>query len=263
MGREEKEELPEIDELASSFVRSSYNQPVSMGDVFRMEKQEDFANLYRYNKMESLSFTIFGGNMDSEGLKHLVEKVVGEIRLPTGYMLVVDPEANLSIKRRMWLRWGFFIAIWLVGLCLVLILNDIKKVWMCFSIFPGTFLGMFLAQALGRLGGSESFMLGAILLVGMVVNNTVLVFAETKVSSYRFVYHWFQALEKRFFPLLTTNITTLVGLFPLFFVSGETRSLWVPLALTVILGLSSSLIFQLLFSPLFLHKREELHHLSS
>lgn len=110
---------------------------------------------------------------------------------------------------------------------------------------PGVFPGLFYTE------NPFSFftMVGFIGLIGIVVNNTILILdysnqAKKHLSLSEAVT---QASQARFRPLLATSATTLVGIMPL----ALSDPFWEPLAFTIIFGLLSSSILVVFAFPLF------------
>ncbi len=241
-----------LESLRSSFVRSAYNQTISVADLFHLKEIYDFGTLYHYNKMKTLTVSLVGKGVGIEALKQMVSRVIESQKLPMGYLVVTDPEVDKVIYRKNLLKFAFFLAIWLVGLTLVLVFGKWQKAFLCLGVFPGMFIGVFGAQLIGQLGSSEAFLLGCVFLSGIVVNNSALVITDRRIEEIHYVYQWFRIIERKFFPLLTTNLTTLVGALPLLFTTGEGKSLWVPLSLTLLCGLTMALLFQIFGLSLYL-----------
>ncbi len=91
-------------------------------------------------------------------------------------------------------------------------------------------------------------MLGQLGLIGIVINNTIIVIDATlqeKSKGFSPIDAISNAIKIRFRPLVATTFTTLVGLTPL----ALSDSFWEPLAFTIIFGLLSSTIISLLSIP--------------
>jgi len=96
-------------------------------------------------------------------------------------------------------------------------------------------------------------MLGVILLVGIVVNNAILLVEyveagrrEEGLSAFDAV---IEAGRVRFRPILMTSLTTVLGMTPLALGIGDGSELMQPLAIAVIGGLLVSMILTLLLVP--------------
>jgi multidrug efflux pump subunit AcrB len=109
----------------------------------------------------------------------------------------------------------------------------------------------FALWATGTTLSVNSFM-GAIMMVGIVVSNGVLLIDFTRVLQARgqpLLEAVVQAGKTRLRPILMTTIATIVGLAPMAMGMGEGSETNLPLARAVIGGLTVSTIFTLFFIP--------------
>lgn len=111
--------------------------------------------------------------------------------------------------------------------------------------FPGLFMGLYYTQ------NPMSFfvILGITGLVGIVVNNTIMLleYANTRRRAGKgSIESIVEAITLRTRPILTTSLITIAGLLPL----ALTEPFWEPLAFTIIFGLLSSLVMIFIAFPL-------------
>ena len=95
-------------------------------------------------------------------------------------------------------------------------------------------------------------MIGFVILLGMVVNNAILLVAEIRraaKSSYLLVDAIKQGLRHRTRPILMTTLTTVFGMLPLLLVPGEGAELYRGLAAIVIGGMLSNVVFTFILVP--------------
>ena len=93
---------------------------------------------------------------------------------------------------------------------------------------------------------------GLVMLVGIVVNNGIVLVDYTNLLRARgekLIQACIDAGGNRLRPILMTTLTTVLGLVPIAFLSGEGSELIQPIALTVIGGLSVSTLLTLFFVP--------------
>ncbi len=94
--------------------------------------------------------------------------------------------------------------------------------------------------------------IGVVMLVGIVVNNGIILVDYTNLLVRRGVpvrQACVEAGESRLRPVLMTTLTTILGLIPMAFFPGENSSMIQPIGLTVIGGLASSTFITLFFIP--------------
>jgi len=126
--------------------------------------------------------------------------------------------------------------------------------------FTGVVLGLLI---FGVPFGLTAFM-GLIMLVGIVVNNAIVLVDYTNLLRAR-GYELFNAIvtagRTRLRPVLMTTLTTILGTLPLAVFKGEGSELWRPLGITMLGGLTFSTLITLVLVPtiysIFEHKKVE------
>ncbi len=145
---------------------------------------------------------------------------------------------------------ALMIALLLMLLLLVVQFRSIVQPLLVFLAIPFSFFGVF--SALSLTGNPISFFVavGFIALIGVVVNNTILLVDAANQARRRGLRPGAaigEAVERRFRPLIATTMTTVVGLLPL----ALSDPFWEALSFTLIGGLISSTILVLLAFPVF------------
>jgi multidrug efflux pump subunit AcrB len=126
-----------------------------------------------------------------------------------------------------------------------------------FTAIPFSFLGVGAGLYLTNNSASFFVMIGFFALIGVSLNNTILITDYANQGRARGlgrVESIAQALEQRFRPLLTTSITSVVALIPL----ALTDPFWQSLSVTLIFGLLSSTLLVVLCFPYYLIAAETL-----
>ncbi len=117
---------------------------------------------------------------------------------------------------------------------------------------PFAFTGVFLALWLTGSSLSVIALIGAIMLVGIVVKNGIVMVDFTNLLMER-GNSLFQAViasgKSRLRPVLMTSLTTILGMLPLAIGQGEGSEVWRPMGIAVIGGLTFSTILTLLVIP--------------
>ena len=120
-----------------------------------------------------------------------------------------------------------------------------------FSV-PFTFTGVLVAFFLTKTTLSIISFLGMVMLMGIVVNNAIVLISYINILRARglnIMDAVMQGGKERLRPVLMTTITTLVGLVPLALSRGEGSETWSPLGITMIGGLTVSTFITMLFVP--------------
>ncbi|MEM8638169.1 MAG: efflux RND transporter permease subunit [Cyanobacteria bacterium P01_G01_bin.54] len=140
------------------------------------------------------------------------------------------------------------VAIFLVFAVLVLQFGSYTQPIIIMLTIPFGMIGTFFGSFLGNLPFSFPTMIGIISLIGIVVNDAI-VMVETMNSYYRGGMPVREAAARgvsdRIRPILTTTITTVVGLVPL----ALSDAIWYPLCMAIVFGLMSATIIALFVIP--------------
>ena len=121
-----------------------------------------------------------------------------------------------------------------------------------FLSVPFGIVGVILALAITGLAMNIVTFISLILLIGLVVNNGIVLISYSGILRHR-GYDTYQAIvdggRSRLRPILSTTLTTLLGVASLLFVQGAGSEIWVPFAVTSIGGLTLSTLITLIMMP--------------
>ncbi len=167
---------------------------------------------------------------------------------PSGYRYRIGGEAEESAEAFSSAGSAMVVALFLVFALLVLLFGSFSQPFIIVLTIPmgliGTFFGFFL------MGMPFSFlaMIGIISLIGIVVNDAI-VMVETMNEYFRRGAPLAEAAARggadRLRPVLSTSLTTMMGLIPL----ALSDPMWEPLCAAIIFGLIASTVFSLLVIP--------------
>ena len=117
---------------------------------------------------------------------------------------------------------------------------------------PFAFTGVFLALWMTGTSMSMIAMIGAVMLVGIVVKNGIVMVDFTNLLRDRGMsinQSVIAAGKSRLRPVLMTSLTTILGMLPLALSSGEGSETWKPMGISVIGGLTFSTVLTLIVIP--------------
>jgi len=120
------------------------------------------------------------------------------------------------------------------------------------AALPFAFSGVFFALYLTNTSMSVNALIGAFMLIGIAVKNSIILVDFTNLLRDR-GYPLFNALveagRSRLRPILMTALTTILGMLPLAFSTGQGAEQWAPIGISVIGGLIFSTILSLIIVP--------------
>ncbi len=193
-----------------------------------------------------------GGDLGA--LADQVEDIARSLPLPPGYRVEVGGQIESQRQTLRQLAGVGAVAVLLVLTLLAAQFRRLRMAVLVLSSVPIAMVGALLALLVTGTPLNASSLIGAVLLVGLVVKNGVLLLEEAEEiaeAGTRPVDAVTQASERRVRPVLMTTLATLAGLLPLAFGIGAGAELQRPLALAVIGGLLTSTIATLGLLPPF------------
>ncbi len=183
-----------------------------------------------------------------EDIKAQLRKVV----LPPDIMINFGGEAEEQAKAFSDLFLLLVLGIILVYMVMAAQFESLKDPFIIMFSVPFTFTGVLIGFFITRTTLSIITFLGIIMLMGVVVNNAIVLISYIAILRARGL-SMLEAVtaggKDRLRPVLMTTITTLAGLLPLALSRGEGSETWQPLGITMISGLTVSTLVTMLFVP--------------
>jgi multidrug efflux pump subunit AcrB len=140
-------------------------------------------------------------------------------------------------------------ALLIIFAILLVQFNSFRQPFIIFATIPLSLIGSIIGLKIFGQPLSFTAMLGMVSLLGMVVNNAI-VLIDFINAELREGIHIQEAcliaVDKRFRPILLTTVTTVIGLIPLVVTGGE---LFQPLAIALMFGLMVSMLLTLIIIP--------------
>ncbi len=130
--------------------------------------------------------------------------------------------------------------------------ESFKDPFIIMFTIPLMAIGVIGIQVLTGQALSMFSLVGIVMLLGIVVNNGIVLVDYTNLMVKRGMSvrdACVEAAGNRLRPILMTSLTTILGLIPVAFFSGEGSDLWQPFGQTVIGGLTTSTLMTLFFIP--------------
>lgn len=159
-------------------------------------------------------------------------------------------EAEASSESGQELMFSLIYGLLLMVLVLMWQFNSFKDTYFILSVIPMGLAGVLLGLFITGKDFSFTAMLGFIALVGIVVNNSIILidtFNSLKAKGDKDLFEVIlEGTFSRLRPILITTMTTVLGMIPLVFVS----PMWAPFAIALIFGLSFTTFMTLFLVPM-------------
>ena len=229
---------------------------IRLSDVAKIIKAQAPTEIKRINQRQV--FLIAGNLSEGASLSEAasqVDRVLDNLDLPPG--VAVIPSSTVASNQELQNSFIFLgaLAAFLVFVVMAVQYNSLIDPLVIMFTMPlalaGGIFGLYITQtAIGA-----TVIVGAVLLVGIVVNNAIImVELANQIRERDGVDRQtaiLQAAPQRLRPILMTTITTVLGMFPLALGIGEGSEFLQPLGIVVFSGLSLATLFTLFIIPCF------------
>jgi multidrug efflux pump subunit AcrB len=184
-----------------------------------------------------------------------IDRIFEETELPDGVTLLPSSAAqsNATIQGSLGILGG--LAVFLVFVVMAVQYNSLIDPFVIILTVPLALAGGIFGLYITGTAISAIVIVGVVLLVGIVVNNAIIMveLANQLRAEYGFTRQQaiLKAAPQRLRPILMTTVTTVLGLFPLALGSGDGGEFLQPLGIVVFSGLSLATLLTLFIIPCF------------
>lgn len=239
-----------LSRLLSINIYNARGQAVPLSAIATVQTRWEPAARYQRDgvRVGTVTSNLLPGYSFSQALDGL-DQALAESPLPAGTRLQFGGDAEGSGKANNALLTTAPIGILLLLFFLILQFNSFRRVGIILLTVPLATVGIFPGLVLSGSPFGFQSLLGVIALVGVVVNNAIVLLdvVDRQLDQGDGIREAVrQAVTQRTRPILLTTATTVAGLLPLAF-SGST--LWPPMAWAIISGLLASTVLTLLVVP--------------
>jgi HAE1 family hydrophobic/amphiphilic exporter-1 len=207
--------------------------------------------------------TVSGNLTGDRDMGSIVEELQGKIArldLPSDVAVIFSGDWEDQQEAFFFLRLGLVLAVVLVYLVMAAQFESFKFPFLIMFSIPLASVGVILMLFLTKTTFSMQAFIGVILLVGIVVNNAIVlvdyVLQLIRIHGMGLMDALVSGGRRRLRPILMTTLTTVLGLIPMALGIGEGGELQAPMARVLIGGLLSSTFITLFFIPTLFHVME-------
>ena len=250
--RLQEEDRLGIDELRNLVVNPGSAVPITLEAVARINIAEGPSEIRRVDQQRTALITANTSGLDLGTASLLIHDAIRQIDFPAGFQCLVagqNEEMQTSLNSMM-LALG--LALFLVYIVMASQFESLLHPLIIMFTVPLALIGVVLVLWLAKIPLSIIVFIGMIMLAGIVVNNAIVLvdFINTlRASGVELHEAVRQAGAARLRPILMTTLTTVLGLLPMALGLGEGAEIRAPMAITVIVGLTSSTVLTLVVIP--------------
>ena len=251
------EEVPGFDQAANIVAGSINGKPIDLDVVASLEADPVSIALMREDKMRGgwIYANAAPGYTLDDVMKLLEARLAPE--LDPGYELKFFGQAEMMRDGAEEFASVFVIAIIMTYLLIAALLESwFRPVIIMFTV-PLGFIGLFLIIFLSGTSLSMIAMLGAVMMIGIVVNNAILMLDEARsLEASGMTTHaaMTQAAKNKFRPVVMTSIASVAGMLPMAFGRGLGSELRSSCGLGVVGGLAFASVLTVFLIPALFYK---------
>ncbi len=241
-----------LEDVQRLIVPSANGTPIRLITVANLRVGRGPAEVHRVQQQRAAVVT---ANLRERSLGSAIDEVealLTNFSFPSGVSAEIagqNRERQVSFQS---LRFAIGLAIFLVYLVMASIFESFVHPFVVLFTIPLSLVGVVAALALTGTTVTVIVLIGGIMLVGIVVNNAIVLIDTINRMRRQGVERFeavIQAGHLRLRPILMTTLTTVLGLVPMALPWGQGAELRAPLAITVASGLLLSTILTLLVIP--------------
>jgi HAE1 family hydrophobic/amphiphilic exporter-1 len=229
---------------------SGTSVPLSM--VATLHQVQGPTKIARENKRRYGSITLAAVNTPLATLTAGVQTALADVPPPQGVRTEIAGSAQDMQESFMALGIAFLVAVLLVYMVMASQFESLLEPFVILFAVPLALSGVVVALVATGTPMQVTALIGIILLVGVVVNNGIVLIDLVKVkreAGEDVTVAAVDAGRSRLRPILMTTLTTVLGMVPLAFEIGDGAEMWAPMARAVIGGMTLSTLLTLIVVP--------------
>ncbi len=241
-----------LDELRRLVVNPGGALPITLSAVADLTVNEGPSEIRRVDQQRTALITANIRGADLQTVSRDIVSAMETITYPAGFSYGLagqNQEMRTSINS---LLLAFTLAVFLVYIVMASQFESLVQPFLIMMTVPLAMIGVALVLWLANIPVTIMVFLGLIILVGIVVNNAIVLIDYINTLRGRGMEKKEAIIEAgraRLRPIIMTALTTVVGLVPMALGIGEGAEIRTPMAITVIVGLSTATILTLVVIP--------------
>lgn len=225
-----------------------------LGDLARVTLEESQSKILHKDKVKSIQFDGHPAlGIPLGNVVGIMQDKLSELKLPDGYQIEWSGSFKIMKEAIADMGFTFILALILTYMLLAAILESLTQPLMILGTVPLALIGVFWAMDISGLTMNIMSMMAIVMLVGIVVNNAILLLEYTNLLRTRgktVPDALLEACPARLQPILMSTIAIILGMLPMAMGIGEAgREFRQPMGVVSIGGLLVSGILTLLVIP--------------
>lgn len=257
---EDRETLTQLKNL--SFPTTT-GEEVSLASIADFKVAKGSGTIYRKDGKSQLRVRAFTTRQDRRGLYADIDQALDGLELPRGYSWDKGENFRRYQESDETMNLAVLMSVVFVFLLMGVLFESVMLPFAVILSIPFAFLGVYWTLYLTETPMDGMANVGAIVLIGVVVNNAIVLIDrvnQLRQHGYSRAEALLEAGQNRFRPILMTTFSTVFGLLPMALGNSAMMGMsYAPLGRTMIGGLLFSMALTLFVVPLFYTFLDDLH----
>lgn len=227
---------------------------VPLSSLVSIEKERISSDIMRSQQTRLVTISADVHNRDLGSVSREIESIISQMKIPDGYSAALGGETEMMNETFESLMLVIVLAILLVYMVMAAQFESLINPFIIMFTIPLAFTGAWILLFLFGANLTVMSLIGGLVLVGIVVNNGIVLISYIDTLRQRDGYEVTEAVLKacpvRLRPILMTALTTILGQFPMIFSTGQNNETVQSMGLVIAGGLTTSTFLTLLVIPL-------------
>ena len=261
-GGEEYDVVVQLDEsyrqsktdLENIFITSLTGAQIPLKNVASIISGEAASQIDREDQERMVSVSCSVAGRDLQSVLKDIENEIRRMNFPLSYRWEIGGQAEDMQESFMWLGIAIIVAMFLVYMVMASQFESLLDPFIIIFTVPLAIMGAIWGLFLTGTTMSVTALIGMILLVGIVVNNGIVLVDYINQLREKHGHDLWVAIliggKRRMRPILMTALTTILAMIPIALKLGSGAELWVGMARAVIGGLTLATLLTLILIPI-------------
>ncbi|GAB4245206.1 MAG: efflux RND transporter permease subunit [Acidobacteriota bacterium] len=250
--RLQEEDRRTLEDLRSLRLNAPDGRAIYLTSVADLRLEEGPTEIRRIGPQRAAVISANLAGLDLQTAVNEIEGILENFLLPADFVAFVSGQSEERAVAFASMQFALALAVFLVYLVMASQFESLLQPFVIMFAIPFAVIGVSLALFLTGQVLNVVVLIGAVVLAGIVVNNSIVLIDYTNQlrhagATVREALR--DACAVRLRPILMTTTTTVLGLLPMAWNWGEGAELRVPLAITIIGGLTTSTLLTLVMVP--------------
>jgi HAE1 family hydrophobic/amphiphilic exporter-1 len=241
-----------IEDLRRLVVNPGDEIPIPLSAIADISVQEGPSEIRRIDQQRAALISANLDGMDLGSATNAIYGIFEDITLPSDFSYEISGQNKEMETSTNSLMFAMILAIFLVYVVMASQFESLIHPFVIIFTVPLALIGVILVLYAAGISISVMVFIGFIMLVGIVVNNAIVLIDYINTLRKRGIAKKEAILtagKVRLRPILMTTATTVLGLLPMALGVGEGAEIRTPMAVTVIAGLISATLLTLIVIP--------------